>query len=152
MISSNGITETSVMEGARRATGVTDVSTQKTDAPDSEVRVPIKRPRHTENYKQEVVDRVAELRETGGEIGSYLRTKGLYFSTVKKWEYKLKNEHKKIIVTGSKEKALAEKIKVLEKELERTKKKLEKSELIIEFQKKISRLLEQEEEQLLQKK
>jgi hypothetical protein len=152
MISSNGITETSVTEGARRATGVTDVSTQKTDVPDSEVRVPIKRPRHTDNYKQEVVDRVTELRETGGEIGSYLRTKGLYFSTVKKWEYKLKNGHKKIIVTGSKEKALSEKIKVLEKELERTKKKLEKSELIIEFQKKISRLLEQEEEQFLQKK
>ena len=152
MISNNGTTEISVTEGARRATGVTDISIQKTDVPDSEVRVQIKRPRHTENYKQEVVARVAELRETGGEIGSYLRTKGLYFSTVKKWENKLKNGHKKMVVTGSKEKALAEKVKVLEKELERTKKKLEKSELIIEFQKKISRLLEQEEEQLLLKK
>jgi len=76
MNSYNGITETSVTEGARRATGVTDVSTQKTYVPDSEVRVPIKRPRHTDNYKQEVVAHVAELRETGGEIGSYLRTKG----------------------------------------------------------------------------
>ncbi|MDP3830180.1 MAG: hypothetical protein Q8Q47_02845, partial [Ignavibacteriaceae bacterium] len=99
----NSITETSVTEGARRATGVTDVSAQKTDVPDSEVRVPIKRPRHTENYKQEVVAHVSELRETGGEIGSYLRTKGLYFSTVKKWENKLKNRQKKIVVTGSKE-------------------------------------------------
>jgi len=147
MISTNKIIETSVMEGARRATGVTDVSTQKTDVPDSEVKVPIKRPRHTENYKQEVVARVSELRETGGEIGSYLRAKGLYFSTVKKWENKLKNVNKKIVITGSKEKALSEKVKVLEKELERTQKKLAKSELIIEFQKKISRLLEQEEEQ-----
>ncbi len=152
MISNNGTTEISVTEGARRATGVTDISTQKTDVPDSEVRAPIKRPRHTENYKQEVVARVAELRETGGEIGSYLRTKGLYFSTVKKWENKLNNGHKNIVVTASKEKALAEKVKVLEKELEHTQKKLEKSELIIEFQKKISRLLEQEEEQFLQKK
>jgi len=149
MNSTNEIIETSVTEGARRATGVTDVSTQKTYIPDSEVRVPIKRPRHTDNYKQEVVAHVAELRETGGEIGSYLRTKGLYFSTVKKWENKLKNGQKKIVVTGSKEKALAEKVKVLEKELERTQKKLEKSELIIEFQKKISRLLEQEEDQQL---
>lgn len=114
--------------------------------------MPIKRPRHTENYKQEVVTRVSELRESGGEIGSYLRTKGIYFSTVKKWENKLNNGHKKIVVTGSKEKALTEKVRVLEKELERTQKKLEKSELIIEFQKKISRLLEQEEEQLLLKK
>jgi hypothetical protein len=64
----------------------------------------------------------------------------------------LNKGNKKIVVTGSKEKALSEKVKVLEKELERTQKKLEKSELIIEFQKKISRLLEQEEEQLLQKK
>ena len=149
MIITKEITETSVTEGARRATGVTDVSTQKTDATDSEVRVPIKRLRHTENYKQEVVAHVSELRQTGGEIGSYLRTKGLYFSTVKKWENKLKNVHKKIVVTSSKEKALAEKVKVLEKELERTQKKLEKSELIIEFQKKISRLLE--EQHLLQK-
>ena len=47
--------ETSVTEGARRATGVTDVFTQKTDVPESEVRVPQKRPRYTENYKQEVV-------------------------------------------------------------------------------------------------
>jgi len=139
----NGITETYVTEGARRATGVTDVSPQKTDVPDSEVKVPIKRPRHTEHYKQEVVAQVSKLRETGGEIGRYLRTKGLYFSTVKKWENKLKN--KKIVVTDSKEKALTEKVKLLEKELERTQKKLEKSELIIEFQKKISRLLEREE-------
>jgi uncharacterized coiled-coil DUF342 family protein len=146
MISNNGTTEISVTEGARRATGVTDISAQKKDTPESEVRAPIKRPRHTENYKQEVIARVAELRETGGEIGSYLRTKGLYFSTVKKWANKLNNENKKIVVPGSKEKALNEKVKYLEKELERTHKKLEKSELIIEFQKKISRLLEQEEE------
>ncbi|MFH1525937.1 MAG: hypothetical protein ABIG69_04675 [Bacteroidota bacterium] len=149
MNSTTEIIETSVTEGARRATGVTDVSTQKTDVPDSEVRVPLKRPRHTEHYKQDVVTRIAELRETGGEIGSYLRTKGLYSGTVKKWENKLKNGNKKMIVTGSKEKALSEKVKVLEKELERTQKKLAKSELIIEFQKKISRLLEQEEDQQL---
>ena len=145
----NDIHETSVTEGARRATGVTDVSTQKTDTPDSEVRVPIKRRRHTENYKLEVVAHISELRRTDGEIGSYLRSKGLYFSTVKKWENKLKNGHKKIAVISSKEKVLSEKIKVLEKELERAQKKLEKSELIIEFQKKISSLLE--EQQLLQK-
>jgi transposase-like protein len=145
MNSNNGTTEISVTEGARRATGVTDISAQKKDVPESEVRVPIKRPRHTENYKQEVVARVAELRETGGEIGSYLRTKGLYFSTVKKWANKL-NNGSNVKAAGSKEKALNEKVKYLEKELERTRKKLEKSELIIEFQKKISRLLEQEEE------
>lgn len=145
MINNNGITEISETEGARRATGVSDISTPKKDAPDSEVKVPIKRPRHTENFKQEVVFQVAELRKTGGEIGSYLRSKGLYWGTIKKWENKLKSGNK-IMSSGSKEKVLTEKVKVLEKELERTRKKLERSELIIEFQKKISRLLEQEEE------
>ena len=144
MINDNRNTEIFETEGARRATGVSNIFTQKKDAPDSEVKEPIKRPRHTENFKQEVVARVAELRKTGGEIGSYLRSKGLYWGTIKKWENKLKNGSN--VVTGSKEKALNEKVKFLEKELERTRKKLEKSELIIEFQKKISRLLEQEEE------
>jgi|SRR3990172_3281150 len=144
MINDNRNTEIFETEGARRATGVSNIFTQKKDAPDSEVKEPIKRPRHTENFKQEVVARVAELRKTGGEIGSYLRSKGLYWGTIKKWENKLKNGSN--VVKGSKEKALNEKVKFLEKELERTRKKLEKSELIIEFQKKISRLLEQEEE------
>jgi myosin heavy subunit len=152
MISTSEIIETSVTEGARRATVVTDVSTQKKDVPDSEVQVPIKRIRHTENYKKEVVARVSELRETGGEIGGYLRTKGLYFSTVNKWEKKLKNVNKNTVATSSKEKALAEKVKALEKELVRTQKKLEKSELIIEFQKKVSQLLELAGEQQLQQK
>jgi hypothetical protein len=55
MISNNGTNEISVTEGARRATGVTDISTQKTGIPKSEVRIPIKRPRHTENFKHEKV-------------------------------------------------------------------------------------------------
>ena len=147
MISPKEIIETSETEGARRATGVSDVSMPPKDAPDSEVKVPTKRPRHTESYKQEVVSHVAELRATGGEIGSYLRSKGVYWATEKKWEKKLKSKNKSVDI-GSKEKALTEKVKVLEKELERTRKKLEKSELIIEFQKKISRLLEQEESSL----
>ena len=123
---------------------VTEPSEKRT--PDSEVKVPTKRYRHTESYKQEVVDQLAELRKTGsGEIGGYLRSKGLYASTVIKWEKKMKRGNK-LLVTGSKEKVLVEKVKVLEKELERTRKKLVKTEIIVEFQKKISRLLEQEEE------
>ena len=95
--------------------------------------MPVKRHRHTENYKQEVIAHVAELRQAGGgETGIYLRREGLYFSTVKKWEKKIKDENK-VMPAGTKEKALADKVKLLEKELERTRKKLEKSELIIEF-------------------
>jgi hypothetical protein len=138
------INETSGTSGALKASGVTDVSTQRVFAAESEVKVPLKRPRHTEGYKQEVVARVVELRKSGGEIGSYLRSKGVYWGTVKNWEKKMKKGN--ALAVGSKEKALSERVKFLEKELERTRKKLEKSELLIEFQKKISRLLEIEEE------
>ena len=149
---SNEITETEETKGARRATGVSSVSMQRVNAPDSEVKAPIKRPRHTANYKREVVDRVNELRNTGsGAIGSYLRSKGVYWGTVKRWEKQMKPGINKTVVSGSKEKVLEEKVKKLEKELEYTRKKLAKSELIIEFQKKISQLLEPDQDPLERK-
>ena len=146
-MSSTEITETAETKGAPWATEVSAVSMPRESAPDSEVKVPIKRPRHTATFKREVVARVNELRNSGGgDIGSYLRVKGVYSGTVKGWEKQMKRGINKTVVSGSKEKVLEEKVKKLEKELEYTKKKLEKSEMIIEFQKKISRLLEQEQE------
>lgn len=52
------------------------------------------------------------------------------------WEKKLKRGNK-LLVTGSKEKVLEERVKVLKKEFERTRKKLVKTEMIVELQKKI---------------
>lgn len=133
-------TDTSETEGAHRATVVSDVSMRKTRAADSEVKVPRKRQKYTDGYKQKVVAHIAELRKTGGEIGSYLRQEGIYYSMFLKWERKF-NTGNKSLGAGSKEKILQEKIKMLEKELERTRKRLAKTEMIVEFQKKISQLL-----------
>ena len=128
-------------EGARRASVVSD------SKPDPEVQARRKRHRYTEKYKGEIVAKVLELRQTGGgEIGSYLRSKGLYASTVVKWERQFNQGTVISIRDKSNKVAMEQKIKMLEKELHRTKKRLEKSELIIEFQKKVSELLKLNEE------
>jgi transposase-like protein len=128
-------------EGARRATVVSDLK------PDTEVPARRQRHRYTEKYKRDIVAKVTELRQTGsGEIGSYLRSKGLYASTVVKWEKQFNLGNGISVRDKSGKEALEQKVKQLEKELHRTKKKLEKSELIIEFQKKVAELLKLNEE------
>jgi transposase-like protein len=133
-------TDTSETEGARRVTVVSDVANRESVAAESEVRIPRRRQKYSASYKQKIVAHVAELRRSGGELGSYLREEGIYYSMLLKWEKKF-NAGNKSIGTNSKEKALQEKIKMLEKELERTRKRLAKTEMIVEFQKKFAQLL-----------
>jgi hypothetical protein len=128
-------------EGARRATGVSDLRL------DPEVPANHPRRRHTENYKREVIAKVAELRELGtGQIGNYLRSEGIYFSMALKWEKKFKQENGTTVREKNSREALEEKVKALEKELHRTQKKLAKSEMIVEIQKKISEMMNLETE------
>ena len=128
-------------EGARRSTVVSDLK------PDTEVPVNRKRHYYTERFKREAVAKVSELRQLGGgEIGSYLRSAGLYASMVIKWEKQFKQENGISVHEKNSKEALEQKVKSLEKELHQTKKKLEKSVLIIEFQKKVSELLHLNEE------
>jgi transposase len=123
-------------KGARRATEVSDLRV------DPEVPSKHTRHRHTENYKREVIAKVAELRELGtGQIGNYLRSEGIYFSMALKWEKKFKQENGTTVREKNSREALEEKVKALEKELLRTQKKLAKSEMIIEIQKKISEMM-----------
>ena len=131
-----GISVQSETEGALRATVVSDLH------PATEVAAQITRRRHTEKFKREVVAKVSELRQSdNGEIGGYLRSKGLYASTVAKWAKQFKQESGISGRDKNSKEALELRIKSLEKELLQTKKKLEKSELIIEFQKKVSEFL-----------
>lgn len=127
-------------EGALRATGVSD------DRPNPEVTDRPKRRRYTESYKRKVVAEVSALRSSGnGQIGSYLREEGIYYSMVKKWERKLSEASQNKNKAGRKEKSRAEledEIKKLKKELKRSEKKLAKSELLIEIQKKISKMIQ----------
>jgi len=88
VISHSVNTETSETEGSRRAGGVSDVSSQKKAVPDSEVKVPVRCPRYIENFKQEVLKHVCELR------GGYRNTTNfihmIYFVAGKlKYDYPL---------------------------------------------------------------
>jgi len=127
-------------EGARRATVVSD------DRPNPEVPDRRKRHRYTEGYKRKVVEEVSSLRSSGnGQIGSYLRKEGIYYSMVMKWERQLSESSKNKNKVVRKEKSrtdLEDEIKKLKKELKRAEKKLAKSELLIEIQKKISKMIQ----------
>jgi transposase-like protein len=141
MIEESKTSGQSETEGARRATVVSDKK------PDTEVPIHHQRHRYTEKFKREAVAKVTELRQSGsGEIGSYLRKEGLYASMVRRWEKQFNQETGVSVREKNSKEALEQKVKFLEKELQRTKKKLEKSELIIEFQKKVSELLRLNEE------
>jgi transposase-like protein len=124
-------------EGARRATGVSD------DRPNPEVTDRPKRRRYTESYKRKIVEEVSALRSSGnGQIGSYLRREGIYYSMVMKWERKLSQGSRDKSKGGRKQKSREDfevEIQKLKKELKRAKKKLAKSELIIEIQKKFQK-------------
>lgn len=134
-----GVTSTDT-EGARRATGVS------VDRPNPEVTDHSKRRRYTEGYKRKVVEEVSTLRSSGnGQIGSYLRKEGIYYSMVIKWERKLSQDSQNRNKVGRKQKSredLENELQKLKKELKRAKKKLAKSELLIEIQKKISKMIQ----------
>jgi transposase-like protein len=127
-------------EGARRASGVSD------ERPNPEVTHRPKRRHYTEGYKKKVVEEVSQLRSSGnGQIGDYLRKEGIYYSMVRKWEKKFSLDSQNKNKSGRKEKSraeLEEEIKRLKKELKRAEKKLAKSELLIEIQKKISKMIQ----------
>lgn len=134
--------EISELEGGRRPTESSSVR------PDPEVPLSPKRRRYTESYKRKVVEHVSELRKlNSGEIGSYLRQEGLYFSMVSKWEKGLSEKSEKESKPGGKPKSrdnLQDENIRLKRELKLTKKKLAKSELIIDIQKKISKIMKED--------
>lgn len=127
-------------EGARRAAGVSD------DRPNPEVTDKPKRRRYTEGYKRKVIEELSRLRSSGnGQIGGYLRKEGLYYSMVRKWEKKFSEVSESKSKSGGKGKSradLEDEIKRLKKQLKRSEKKLAKSELLIEIQKKISKMIQ----------
>jgi hypothetical protein len=97
-------------------------------------------------YKLKVLDTVASVRERGnGAVGAYLRTEGLYYSSVKKWERQRSAGQLTSQNRGPREKsreALLAENKQLRRQLEQAKKRLAKTELIVDLQKKLSTLVE----------
>lgn len=113
---------------------------------DPEVLPKKKRRYYTTKFKLSILEQVEQLTEQG-QIGTLLRKEGLYYATISKW----RKQREQGAFQGLSEKRGPKKIKnnqeqkrIHELELENTrlKKQLQKAETIIDFQKKISEILE----------
>jgi len=140
---SNHVTGTAGTEGGRRPTGVpaVPVTTQTTEVIPSP-----KRRRLSVSYKIKVIETVRALKsQDKGAIGAYLRSEGLYYSSVHHWEKQYGKGRLTAAKTGrrqkSRENLLSENTK-LHRQLEQIKKRLERTELIVDLQKKLSKLME----------
>jgi len=111
----------------------------------TEVKTPTKRRYLNRSFKEEVLNRISHLKGSG-QVGAYLREKGLYYSSIQQWRKELSEEKK----TGKKEKSqaalLKQEIESLKRRNATLEKKLKQSQTIIEVQKKISQILENENE------
>jgi transposase len=130
------------LEGARRATGDTGARGPLV-APDPEVSERAKRRRFTAEYKLRIL-READACKGDGDLGALLRREGLYSSHLATWRRQRDEIAKaglKARKRGPKSKAVDPRVKQLERENLRLKRRLEQAETIIDFQKKLSKLL-----------
>ena len=135
-------------QGARRATGVSParVAVERARAADPEVAAKAKRRRFTPEYKLRIV-REAAAAKTPGEIGALLRREGLYSSHLADWRRQRERGEFAGLSAKRGRKAepvnpLAKRVAELEREKRRLERKLEQAELLLDIQKKASRLLE----------
>ena len=129
-------------EGARRAT-VDPGARGPEGAPDPEVTERAKRRRFTAEYKLRILHE-ADACRGDGDLGALLRREGLYSSHLSTWRRQRDEIAKaglKARKRGPKSKAVDPRVKQLERENLRLKRRLEEAETIIDFQKKLSRLL-----------
>ncbi len=130
------------LEGARRATGNPGVRGPE-GPPDPEVTERAKRRRFTAEYKLRIL-RKADACKGDGDVGALLRREGLFSSQLAAWRRQRDEIAKaglKARRRGPKAKAIDPRIKQLELENARLKRRLEEAETIIDFQKKLSKLL-----------
>jgi transposase-like protein len=112
-------------------------------APDPEVAERAKRRRFTAEYKLRIL-READACKGDGDLGALLRREGLYSSHLSTWRRQRDEIAKaglKARKRGPKSKAVDPRVKQLERENARLKRRLEEAETIIDFQKKLSKLL-----------
>jgi transposase len=113
------------------------------EAPDPEVAERAKRRRFTAEYKLRIL-READACKGGGDLGAMLRREGLYSSHLTTWRRQRDEIAKaglKARKRGPKPKGEDPRVKQLERENLRLKRRLEQAETIIDFQKKLSKLL-----------
>jgi transposase len=120
------------------------VDERQTQAPDPEFLPRAKRRQYTGQYKLRILEEVDRCTERG-QIGALLRREGLYSSHLSKWrqqraegQLQALSPHKR----GRKAQgAEVEELVQLQRENERLRARLEQAEMIIDVQKKLSRLL-----------
>jgi hypothetical protein len=138
-------------KGARRATGGSPSSGSTEESlvmspPDPEVPEKKARRKFTAKYKLQVLEEADACTEPG-QLGAFLRHKGLYFSNLTTWRRQRDEglldalSPKKRGRKGKEKNPLTQKVAELERENERLKLKLKKAETIIDVQKKISEIL-----------
>ncbi len=81
-----------------------------------------------------------------GELGALLRREGLYYSYLAKWREEYAAGTLSDKARGPRANSSAAEVKRLERENARLQRKLEQAEAIIEAQKKLARLLENQQE------
>jgi transposase len=116
----------------------------ETQAPDPEVLPRAERRQYTGQYKLRILEEVDRCTERG-QIGALLRREGLYSSHLSKWR-RQRAEGELQGLSPQKRGRKAQEIGVeefarLQRENERLRARLEQAELIIDVQKKLSRLL-----------
>jgi transposase len=135
-------------QGARRASGVSPArgAVEGARAADPEVPAKAKRRQFTAQYKLRIV-REAAAAKTPGEIGALLRREGLYSSHLADWRGQRERGELAGLSAKRGRKAepvnrLAKRVVELERQKRRLERKLEQAELLLDIQKKASRLLE----------
>jgi transposase len=137
-------------QGARRATGVSPArggAGERGHAADPQVPAKARRRQFSPEYKQRIL-REAAAANAPGEIGALLRREGLYSSHLITWRrQRERGELARLSVQrrGRKAKAvnpLAKRVAELERDKRRLERRLEQAELLLDIQKKASRLLE----------
>jgi len=113
---------------------------------DPEVSPKKKRRYYTTKYKLRTLDQVDKFTEQG-QLGAFLRREGLYYSTISRWRKQrdqgaFQGLSRKRGPKESKNIQEQKRIQELERENAKLKKELKKAATIIEFQKKISEILE----------
>ena len=142
------VEESSVTEGARSATGVSEASSSSRPrlsepVPDSEVPAKAQRRKFTAEYKLRIV-REAERCKEPGDVGALLRREGLYSSLLTAWRREVEQGTRAALRSkkrGPKARAADPRVKELKRENARLRKRLEHAEIVITVQKKVSELL-----------
>ena len=111
--------------------------------PNPEVVPKAERRRFSADYKQRILQEAAACTQPG-EVGALLRREGLYSSHLTTWRQQRRRGERQGLTPaqrGRKADPQAAEIARLQRENERLKAQLERAELIIDVQKKLSRML-----------